>query len=261
MKRTLIFFALLIPGPLAGPAPAGDKDGDALAAVKKHLESLKAEGALVKEINGDVSKVFPDLRFVAVRFPLYPVARVPAEPLKSQNIMVVEKDKVKLVTEPKGLEPYFKNLNTKAADLIPAGRAYALLVQEFYQDGYFKFELKKDAFSLNVVDGTLLGIQGKVSVVPEIGNKGQITFTFTVDGKVKIISIAQESKVVAGVRPRCQATYLLHPDPVLRAICEQDLLVMGRAAEGYLREQRAKAAPDLRREIDRVWERIVKESR
>ena len=36
---------------------------------------------------------------------------------------------------------------------------------------------------------------------------------------------------------------------------------IGQAARGYLEEQRAKAAPALQKEIDRVWLRIVKEKR
>ena len=42
---------------------------------------------------------------------------------------------------------------------------------------------------------------------------------------------------------------------------EQDLLVIGRAAREYLMGQRGKAGPELRREIDRVWQRIVDEGR
>ena len=56
-------------------------------------------------------------------------------------------------------------------------------------------------------------------------------------------------------------TRLLDPDPLIREICEQDLLVMGRAAQGYLMEQRATASPELRRAIDRVWQKILDEGR
>ena len=36
---------------------------------------------------------------------------------------------------------------------------------------------------------------------------------------------------------------------------------MGSMAKGYLMEQRAKASTELRREIDRVWQRIEAEGR
>ena len=67
--------------------------------------------------------------------------------------------------------------------------------------------------------------------------------------------------MVRGMRPRCQATLLLHPDPLVREIAEQDLLVLGRLAREYLLEQRAKANPDLRRQIDRIWKQIEVEGR
>jgi len=67
--------------------------------------------------------------------------------------------------------------------------------------------------------------------------------------------------VVRGIRPRCQATLLLHPDRLVREIAEQDLLVLGRLAREYLLEQRAKAGPQLRREIDRIWRQIEDEGR
>jgi hypothetical protein len=50
---------------------------------------------------------------------------------------------------------------------------------------------------------------------------------------------------------------LLDPDPVVRSIVEQDLLIMGPAAGPYLEEQRARAAPDLQRAIDRIWQRVL----
>ena len=54
----------------------------------------------------------------------------------------------------------------------------------------------------------------------------------------RLTKVTEVNKVVRGIRPRCQATRLLDPDPVIRAICEQDILVMGVAARAYLLEQR-----------------------
>jgi hypothetical protein len=54
---------------------------------------------------------------------------------------------------------------------------------------------------------------------------------------------------------------LLDADPIVRRMAEQDLLIMGSAAKSYLDEQRAKASPELRRAIDRLWQRIVDEGR
>ena len=51
------------------------------------------------------------------------------------------------------------------------------------------------------------------------------------------------------------------PTRSVRRMAEQDLRIMGRAARYYLDEQRAQAAPELRRAIDRVWRSMVAEDR
>jgi hypothetical protein len=42
-------------------------------------------------------------------------------------------------------------------------------------------------------------------------------------------------------------------------MAEQDMLVMGKWAKGYLDEQRAKAKSELKAAIDRIRKRIVEE--
>jgi hypothetical protein len=44
-------------------------------------------------------------------------------------------------------------------------------------------------------------------------------------------------------------------------MAEQAILVMGRAAGEYVDEQRARATPELRQAIDRLWRRILAEDR
>jgi hypothetical protein len=44
-------------------------------------------------------------------------------------------------------------------------------------------------------------------------------------------------------------------------MAEQDLLILGRAAQEYLAVQRAQASPALQRAIDQLWQRIVEEGR
>lgn len=61
------------------------------------------------------------------------------------------------------------------------------------------------------------------------------------------------------MRPICQATKLLDADPIVRKMAERSIQIMGRAARGYLEEQRAQAAPDLQQAIDRMWQRILEE--
>jgi len=98
-------------------------------------------------------------------------------------------------------------------------------------------------------------------VVVMAGGNGEIRAALTFDEKGKLTAAEQTVAVKPGVRPRCQATKLLDPDPLVREIVEQDLLIMGSAARGYLDEQRAKATPELKRAIDRMWERICAEGR
>ena len=75
------------------------------------------------------------------------------------------------------------------------------------------------------------------------------------------VNVLEKSAIRAGVRPICQATKLLDPDPIVRRMSEQDLLVMGRAAKPYLDQIRATARPQLRQAIDRIWQRILTEGR
>lgn len=59
----------------------------------------------------------------------------------------------------------------------------------------------------------------------------------------------------------CQATKLLDPDPVVRGMAEEAILVMGRGAKEYLDEQRTRARPALQAAIGRIWRRILSEGR
>jgi hypothetical protein len=110
--------------------------------------------------------------------------------------------------------------------------------------------------------GSLTLVEGVVEVVPEAGNKGNFKAVIRFDRADKFSAVTkEENHVVRGMRPRCQATLLLHPDLLVREIAEQDLLVLGRLAKDYMMKQRTKANVDLRREIDRVWRQIEAEGR
>jgi hypothetical protein len=55
------------------------------------------------------------------------------------------------------------------------------------------------------------------------------------------------------------STKLLDPDPVVRGMAEEAILVVGKGAKAYLDEQRARARPELQEAIDRIWRRILSE--
>jgi hypothetical protein len=230
--------------------------------LEEQLARRKSTRAIVYPVaDASVARVFPAYLVLAVRFPLYPLAVQPRAPLKSQNLFIVDKDgQMDHVTDFKGMEDFFRaNIGTvvKESQAREAARAWLSMSAELAQDGYFKF--------INTVKvgpaKTGLKAIAKATVKPEMGNKGfiEVTMTFEIDGALGEIS--EKKNLLAGIRPKCQATKLLDPDAVVRAMAEQDILVMGQAAKEYLDGQRAKATPALRREIDRVWKRILVEGR
>ena len=251
----------------AAPVPEKGKLTDedvkkAQKAATEHLESLKGNGGNVAHIKDEaLEKTLPEYIFFSVRFPQYPVGRPPREGLKASNVFAVNKDgKVKALTDTKGLEELFKAGATakeeaKAKDAVIA---WGRLSQEFVQDGFYEFKLMDDATKVKDDKG------GKIATATFVvmkGGSGMITSTLTFDDKAKLAKAEDDVKVKPGPRPICQATKLLDFDPVVRRVAEQDLLIMGRAAKPYLDEQRAKAAPELQKAIDRIWERIEKEDR
>ena len=89
----------------------------------------------------------------------------------------------------------------------------------------------------------------------------EVAMTFDEQGKMEADSLRAAADLHPGPRPKCHATKPLDPDPIVRKIVEQDLLIMGRYAKPYLDEQRAKASPELQRAIDRIWQRIERDER
>jgi len=106
-----------------------------------------------------------------------------------------------------------------------------------------------------------LRVTGKAVVNPQGGNMGEIAASLTFDPAGKLSKGSETANIKRGIRPICQATKLLDPDPIVRGMAEQAILVMGKAAKEYLDEQRAKASPELRSAIDRIWHRILIEDR
>jgi hypothetical protein len=249
---------------------AADKDKPSADDVKKaekqvmdRLEELKATGAKVDAATDDaVAGTLPGHLFFAVLFRQYPVGRVPPAPLKVQNLFVVNpKGELKVITDDTGLTDYFKaNLapakEEKAAK--EAALAWLRLVQEFSQDGYYKFKTVEDGTKVRK-EKDATKVAARTAAVQ--GGNGEISVEVIFDADGKLTKATATSTLKPGPRPVCQATKLNDPDPLVRRICEQDLLIMGRAAKDYLDEQRAKADPELQKAIDRIWERIRNDDR
>jgi hypothetical protein len=241
------------PPPEAKPTP--ESIAKAEKAVTEHLEKLKGAGAAVRYIQDDaVEKAFPRYYLFAVLFRQFPVGRVPPKGLKASNLFAVDGDaKVTTLTDAKGLEKFFQsNLAAvkEEAQMKTAIRAWLRLTQQHHQDGFYTFRIMDDAIKVE-------GKTARGTVVAMKGGSGTLSARLTFDDEGKLSKVSEEAKLRPGPRPICHATKLLDSDPLVRRIAEQDLLIMGTAARDYLNEQRAKASPELRRAIDRLWQRIL----
>jgi hypothetical protein len=233
---------------------------------RKLAEFPGAERGHVMSIGADaVARAFPGYGFYVLRFRQYPVALVPPPPLTANTLFVVEPDgSVDRIPDAKGLEQFFRarlapvQTEAQATDVT---LAWLSLDSEFHQDGFFRLSVPRE--SLRVASGASGGLEatGTALVSPEGGNSGDITATLTFDSAGTLIMVTTRVALKRGIRPICQATKLLDPDPIVRGMAEQDLLVMGRSAQAYLEAQRAKAGAELRRAIDHIWQRILLEER
>jgi hypothetical protein len=135
-----------------------------------------------------------------------------------------------------------------------AGLAWLRLSEVFSQDGFYTFAAPQ-------VRGTTSDeeIQVTGSVTVTAGGRGSIHVAMGFDSDGELDDVSETRDVHPGVRPICQATKLLDADLLVRRMAEQDILVMGTSAKEYLDEQRAKARPELKAAIDRVWKRILDE--
>jgi hypothetical protein len=234
------------------------------ARIAEYLKGL--DGAPTARIGAQVgdglAATFPDHTIFSVLFPQFPVGRIPPPPLKSSNLFAVPKKDGKVIplTTIKEWDQFFQAHHRaikSAEDASAATTAYLRGVAELNQDGFFKFTVKAEMPKLE--GGTGLA-SGQATVDPQGGNKGEVKTTVNFkDGRFA----SAETKVTlsAGIRPICQATKLLDPDPIVRAMAEQSIRVMGSLAKPYLDEQRAKASPELKQAIDRMWQRIQDEKR
>jgi hypothetical protein len=246
-------------------SPPDDAVKAAQAQLADFLKGLKGgEAARVTPFTGDgFGATFPDHVVFAVIFPQYPLARLAPAPLQSANVVAIPKKKDAKplpITSEKELEKFFKD-NARpiktAAEGEDAIKAWLRAAAELHQDGFYKFTVKEEGAALK--DDTITAT-GSAPVDPAGGNKGEVKAALTFkDGK--LAKAETKSNLTPGVRPICQATKLLDPDPIVRGMAEQCIRVMGSAAKPYLDDQRAKASPELKAAIDRIWERIQKEGR
>ena len=253
---------------------------DPRATIEKFLEKIPApvEQSYFRQVrpvriaDGAVARWFPEHLFFVLRIPSYPVARpVPAD-LRPMNLFVLAKDgSLEHLTEAVALQKLLPPLLEAARAREPKRlqsaeakkdftRAWLRITQEFSQDGMYRFSTPEDLLQV-VAEKDAWKATGKSVVDPAGGNSGEVSVTLRFDAGGKLVQVLENHAVRPGVRPICQATKLLDADPIVRAMAEQDIVVMGRAAAGYLAEQHARATPETRAVIERLWRRIVEEGR
>jgi hypothetical protein len=255
----------------AGTARAADEpkppDPKVLQAAQKkvmdELARIGGPGPRVQPITDQaVLRAFPGHTFFSVLFRQYPVAVAPPKPLRSSNVFVVPKEgKVDVVTDPAALQKLVQTTLPPVRDDAAAQaavEAWLRLSSELHQDGFFTFAIMADSTKVSAEDG---GRKATGKMVVMKGGNGMIDATLTFSGDGKLKQVDKKARITAGPRPRCHATRLLDPDPIVRRIVEEDLLFMGSAAKEYLDEQRGKASPELQKAIDRIWQRIRDEER
>jgi hypothetical protein len=270
--RIVFVFAAVAISVSAAPTadePKSPTEDEIKAAQERLTEFLKdikgASYARVTAMTGEgIGMMFPDHVLFSVLFPQYPVGRPAPAPLKVANVISIPKKKDGkpiTITTHKELETFFKDAAhpvKNAEEGEAAMKAWLWAAAALAQDGFYKFSVKLD--DKMKVDGTTCTGSGQAPVDPQGGNKGEIKATLTFkDGKLASADTKVDLK--PGVRPICQATKLLDPDPIVRGMAEQSIRVMGSAAKPYLDEQRAKANAQLREAIDRIWAKIVEEGR
>jgi hypothetical protein len=261
-RRLAVLLTLTALAAVAADKPSAEDVKKAEEKVKERLKDFKGVAIPKIEPVSDeaVARALPGQQFFAVRYALYPLAQRPAEGLKSQNLFAVNaKGEVKVLTDTKALEEYFRDARAAAKEegaAKDAVLAWLRLVEEFSQDGYYQFKVVEEATKVSADKG---GKKASARAVVMKGGNGEIGVELTFDADGKLTKATTAAALKPGARPKCHATKLLDPDPVVRAIVEQDLLIMGRAAKDYLDEQRAKASPELQKAIDRIWQRILEE--
>ncbi|MST94548.1 MAG: hypothetical protein EXS33_04655 [Pedosphaera sp.] len=228
---------------------------------KKILVYAGAEhGELFPIVDSALAQAFPKHVFYVLRFRLFPVARMTPEGLKPSNVFVVAPDgAAQLLADSDATKKFFETALravTNAAAARRAAQAWIRLAQEWSHDGFYRFEIPPDAVTASMIDAGITA-SAKANVVS--GGKGSLSATLTFDQRGKLKTVANAGSVQEGMRPICQATKLLDADPIVRKMAERSIQIMGRAARGYLEEQRAQAAPDLQQAIDRMWQRILEE--
>jgi hypothetical protein len=242
------------------------------AAIEKHFNALPIAPDDPSRVRANVvfldpriyEQSFPKQLWYVLRFPQWPVSISPPAGLASNNLLIYTPDKpLRTISDSQQLQAYFQTnahppgTADGAATIL---KVWLSLSAELAQDGMFEFSVPIVESSTPSSTGGFAA-RGRINVVAKSGDLGAMSGQVLVDVNGKVLSATVESTLQSGMRPICQATKLLDPDPIVRKMAERDLLVMGRSAQAYLFMQREQATPALRDRIDHIWRQIVAEGR
>jgi hypothetical protein len=242
--------------------PPDTRGRDLLA---KKLATLQdADKGRVEQVTAEyLSRALPDHLFYMLRFGTYPTAQPLSPPLRARNLFIVKPDdSVEHIVDRSVLETFFRStlvLVTTEAQARDAAKAWLRFILEFHQDGYYRFAIPEESV---LVSATSRGREVTAKAEITAGGWGELVIHLAFDQAGKVVEVSgltDYRHLRRGLRPICQATKLLDPDPIVRAMAEQAILIMGRHAKEYLDDQRARARPELQRAIDQMWRRILAE--
>jgi len=230
--------------------------------LRRELDRLHASHGTVEPLAGSaLPKMFPAYDWFTVTFRQFPVARMMPPPLKASNVFAVphaDREPL-LISSIDRLRDFFRDRLPQIHTLErarEAARAWLEGATALHQDGFYRFTIEEDSIKAQSIEGRI-EVSGKAIAMR--GGNGAITAALAFDNVGRLHSATDSPDLHPGPRPICQATKLLDPDPIVRKIAEQDLLIMGTAAKSYLDEVRMEANRELRRAIDELWGRISRE--
>ncbi|GBD36692.1 hypothetical protein HRbin36_01820 [bacterium HR36] len=208
--------------------------------------------------HADVKGALPGWHVFVLRYPQFPVARIPPKGLGSNNLCLVSpQGSVEIIHQPAQLRDWFQRhvrADTEKATST-ALCAWLILASELRQDGFYQFRLVRESVTVKKSEQGILA-SGRIEVVPKAGNEGFLAAEITFSPAGQLLEVREDVQLKAGIRPICQATKLLDSDPVVRRMAERDLLILGPLAIPYLQEQWYQADSELRRAIERIRQRI-----
>ncbi|MDD4889174.1 MAG: hypothetical protein PHU85_04535 [Phycisphaerae bacterium] len=218
------------------------------------------------------AEAFPDFTWCSVFKGYSPVARIdePQSSWPDRCLFAIDrKSNVTHIADAKALEDFFrKNLPVVQAEAAAtlAVQAWLSLAQTIQDHAAFPIEAASLKAAKTDAGWTAQG-RAAAGIGPGPGPRvrfndagfATVKLAFGADGKLK--TATEEVKFRPGMRPICQSTKLLDPDPLVRSMAEQELRWMGRSAEQYLKARRAISSPAIQTAIDRIWQQILDDER